>query len=105
MQCLPEDADRVTPRNHDRRGKTHRVTQTLDRCNHAALEDDAGAHRFHPEHADTFCCEPWKHDLLEAVEVTVHHVERHLYRIEPETVATCFLECGFVNRGALVTGE
>ena len=46
-----------------------------------------------------------QHALLEAVVVRVHHVERHLHRVEVEVVLVRNLEHVLVDRRALVAGE
>ena len=46
-----------------------------------------------------------QHLLLEAVEVGIHHVQRHLHGVEAETVAAGDLEHLQMDLGALVPGE
>src|SRR5258708_6149667 len=52
-----------------------------------ALKNDVIAHWLHPENADIILHEHGQHVLFEAVEMSVHHVQRHLYRVETELMA------------------
>src|SRR5438309_1606329 len=70
----------------------------------AAHEDERIAHRLHPQHADVLL-DQHGHDLfLEAVVMGIHHVQRHLHRVEPEPLRPRGVEHPEMDSGTLVTG-
>ena len=79
--------------------------QTFDRRRGLAVENDLVAHRLHAEHTDPVLDENRQNFLLEAVEMRVHHVERHLHGVEGELVGERGLEHLEMNVGAFVAGE
>src|SRR5947208_8188789 len=105
MERLLEALHRVAARDHDARRQVHRVMQALDRADGLAGRDLAIPEGLHPEDSDPLLHEDRQDLLLEALEVRVHHVQRHLDRVEPEPVLRGRLEHPEVNRGVLVSRE
>jgi hypothetical protein len=79
--------------------------QALDRRHDAALEDEPVAHRLHGERSDLLLQEHRQHLMLEAPEVGVHHVERHLDGIEVDAMRPRGVEHPEMHVGVLVPGE
>ncbi len=60
--------------------------QAFDGRRGLALQDGAGTQRFHAQHADAGL-DQHRHDaVLEAVEMRVHDVQRHLHRVKLKLV-------------------
>ncbi len=89
----------------DRRRQRQRVAQALDRRDGARLQNDAVGDRLHAEHADAPGDELRQHDPAEAPIVRVHHVERHLHRVEGEAVGFGDGKRVQMDVRILVTGE
>src|SRR2546421_9515744 len=105
MERLLEDLHRVAASNHDARGQVHRIVQALDRAYRLAGRDLTVPEGLHPEDSDSLVHED-RHDLLlEALEVGVHHVQRHLDCVESEPVLRSRLEHLQVDRGIFVSRE
>src|ERR1700676_1023130 len=85
-KSLLKNWHRIAASDDDTGGKTHCVLQTLDRCNRLASENNLIAHRFHAENSDALLAQHRQDLLFKTVEVSVHHIERHLNGIEPEAV-------------------
>src|SRR6185295_11640820 len=62
-------------------------------------------HTLHPEHADFLLHQLGKCQFFKAAVMSVHNVERHLYRIEFEPVLLGYLEHIEVDARVLVTGK
>src|SRR5439155_14302202 len=105
MERLLEDLHRVAARDHDARGQVHRIMQALDRAHRLARRDLTIAEGLHPQDPDPLLHEDGQDLPLEALEVSVHHVQRHLDRVEPEPVLRSRLEHLQVDRGILVSRE
>src|SRR3989449_2261624 len=105
VQCLLEHRERVTARDHDARRQVHGIVEAFDGHHGAAHQDERIAHGLHPQHSDVLLDEPGHDLLLEAVVMRVHHIQRHLHRVEPEPVRPRGVEHPQMDGGALVTGE
>src|SRR5579863_451625 len=105
MECLLKDRHRITAGDDDAGRKIHRVREALGWCDSLALKDDVVAHGFHAEHADTVLDQNRQDSLFETVEVSVHHVKRHLNRIELESVLRGCGQHLQMNLWTLVAGE
>ena len=64
----------------------HRVVQAINGRDGFALEHEAGSHGLHAENGDALLDGNGNDFFLEAVEVRVHDVERHLHGIEMKLV-------------------
>src|SRR5436309_10573555 len=105
MERLLEDLHRVAARDHDARGQVHRIVQALDRSHCLAGRDLTIPEGLHPEDSDPLLHEDRQDLLLEAFEVSVHHVQRHLDRVELEPMRRGRLEHPQMDRGTLVSCE
>src|SRR5438094_2638358 len=105
MERLLEDLHRVAARDHDARGQVHRIVQALDRSHWLAGRDLTIPEGLHPEDSDPLLHEDRQDLLLEAFEVSVHHVQRHLDRVELEPMRRGRLEHPQMDRGTLVSCE
>src|SRR5437773_2990378 len=105
MESLFQDVDRVAAGDHDARGQVHRIVQALDRAHRLAGRDLTVPEGLHPEDSDSLLHEDLQDLLLEALEVGVHHVQRHLDRVEPEPVLRGRLEHPQMDRRTLVPRE
>src|SRR5712691_7816594 len=102
---LLKDLHRIATRNHDARGQAHRIMQALDGAHRLAGRDLTIPEGLHPEDSDPVLHEDRQDLLLEALEVGVHHVQRHLNRVEPEPMLRGRLEHPQMNGGTLVSRE
>src|SRR2546422_9713364 len=102
---LFEDLHGVAARDDAARGQVHRVVQSLDGTHGVACRDLTISERLHPEDSDPLLHKDRQNPLFEALEVGVHHVQRHLDRVEPEAMICCRLEHPQMNRGTLVSRE
>jgi hypothetical protein len=105
VESLLQDGHRVAAGDDHARRKIHRVIQTLGRRNGLALKDDVVAHRFHAKHPNTVLCQNREDSFFETVKVSIHHVERHLHRIEPEPVLRSRAQHLQMNLWTFVAGE
>src|SRR5256712_4248503 len=105
VQCLLEHRERVTARDHDARRHDHGIVEAFDGRHCAAHQDERIAHRLHPQHANVLRDQHGHHLLLEAVVMGIHHVQRHLHRIEREPVRPGGVEHPEMDGGTLVAGE
>src|SRR2546427_1455127 len=105
VQCLLEHGQRVAARDHHAGRQVHGIMEAFDGRHRAAHQDERIAHGLHPQHADTLLHQH-RHDLLcEAVVMGIHHVQRHLHRIELEPVRAGGLEHPEMDGRTLVAGE
>src|SRR5256712_2077902 len=105
VQRLLEHRERVAAGDHDAGRQIHGIVEAFDGRHRAAHQDERIAHGLHPQHADTLLHQH-RHDLLlEAVVMGIHHVQRHLHRIEREPVRPGGVEHPEMDGGTLVAGE
>src|SRR5438552_1823912 len=105
MERLLEDLHRVAARDHDARREVHRIVKALAWDHGLAGRYLAISEGLHPKDSDPFLHQDRQDLLLEALEVRVHHVQRHLDRVEPEPVLRGRLEHPLMDRGILVSRE
>src|SRR5438876_1261600 len=105
MKRLFQDFDRVAAGDHDARGQVHRIVQALDRAHRLAGRDLTVPEGLHPGAPVLLVPEDRQDLLLEALEVGVHHVQRHLDRVEPEPVLRSRFEHPQMDRRTLVSRE
>src|SRR5256712_2124291 len=105
VQRLLEHRQRVAPRDHHARRQVHDIVEALDGRHGAAHQDERIAQGLHPQHADVLLDEPGHDVPREAVVMRIHHVQRHLHRVEPEPVRPGGVEHPEMDGGALVAGE
>ena len=82
LEVLPENCQAVDAGNHGGRGQAHGVMEAFDRLDHFAGQNDSAAHRFHAQDADLVFHEQGQDLPAETAEMGIHHVQRHLHRIE-----------------------
>ena len=104
LERLLEPLHAVDARDDDRRRQAQGVADTRSRSR-ARSQDDAVGQALHAEHADVLLHELGQHQLLEAAVVRVHHVQRHLHRVEREPVLARDFERVQVDARILVAGE
>ena len=105
LERLIENLHAVAAGDDDRRRQIQRVVQALDRRHGVRSQDDAVRHALHAEHADVLLHELGQDELLEAAEVRIHHVERHLHRVEREALLARHFEHVEMDVRILVPGE
>src|ERR1700737_1661514 len=81
-----KDREGIAAGEDDTGGKIHGVVQTLNRCNGLAPENEGVAHWFHAENSNAAFGQNRQDLFFEAVEMSVHYVERHLNGVEREAV-------------------
>src|SRR5256886_5705988 len=86
-------------------GQIQAVLQRLNGLDGAAVEDVRVAEGLHAEWRNTFAIKHRQHFALEAAEVRIHHVERHLHGVEVEFVLSGEVEHTQVDRWILVACE
>lgn len=86
-------------------GQIQAVVQRLNGLDGVAVEDVRVAEGLHAEWRDTFAIKHGQHFALEAAEVRIHHVERHLLRVEAEAVLRRHLMHPQVDERVLVAGK
>lgn len=91
----------------DHRGlQIQREVQVLDRLDRRiALQDHPVAEGLHGERRDAVLHQIGQHEVAEAAEMRVHHVERHLHGIEVEAALGRHFEHLEVDARVLVAGE
>src|SRR5213076_453758 len=86
-------------------GQIQAVVQRLNGLNRVAVEDERVPEGLHAEWRDAFAIKHGQHFALEAAEVRIHHVERHLHAVEVEFVLSGEVEHTQVNERVLVACE
>src|SRR5437016_1142057 len=105
VQCLLEHHERVAARDHHAGRQAHGIMEAFDGRHRTAQQDEWIAQRLHSQHADVLL-DQHGHDLLrEAVVMGIHHVQRHLHRVEPEPLRPRGFEHPEVDDGTLMAGE
>src|SRR5215471_2331702 len=102
---LIEDLHPLAPGDDDRGGHRERVVQAFDRAHRAGPQGMAVRERLHSQDRDSIPCQLGKHLPLEALEVPVQRIDRHLHGVEPDTMGAGDLEHVEVDVRALVAGE
>src|SRR5258708_889135 len=79
--------------------------QALDGGHGFALKNEVIAHGLHGKHSDVLLLQNRKHFGLEAVEMVIHHVKRHLHGIKCELMSRRGSQHLQMDIGTLVTSK
>ena len=79
--------------------------QTVDRLHSLAFQNDLVPHGLHSQDSDSLLHKLGQNQLFKAAEMGIHHVERHLDRVEVESVISCNLQHVKVDVRILMAGK
>src|SRR5262249_35068197 len=84
LERLLEYLHTVETRDDRRSRQVERVMQAFDRRDGPGTQQDAVGPAFHSEDRNVVANQLRQHQLLKAAEMRIHHVQRHLYGVEPK---------------------
>src|SRR6202041_2724298 len=103
LEGLVQNLHAVDTRDDHGCRKAQGIMQALGRRYHFAFQEDSAAHTLHPQDSNLFLDQDGQDMMLEAAEVSVHHIQRHLDGIESKALILGLREHIEVNVRIFVT--